>query len=318
MSTQGVEFAKVSFTVGPSNGQPARQLLHDINLSIAPNTTTAFLGRSGSGKTTLLRTVNALVRPTSGRVLVGDHDVARTDPIALRRSIGYVIQDTGLFPRMTIARNIGMALELEGRPESTIRHRAAIMLHHVGLPEDLLDRYPWQLSGGQRQRVGLARAIANEPSILLMDEPFGALDPLTRSEMQTMLRDLLVQAESTTIIITHDLEEALYLADRVIFIDDGRIVADLPFNEVRTSPNPDVQAYITATHRIPVTPLTHLTPTSSTPTTTPDSTFVPDPPFPDPQLPDPQLPDPQLPDPQLPDPELPDPSGKPKQNWWEI
>jgi osmoprotectant transport system ATP-binding protein len=246
MSTQGVEFANLNVTVCGN-----RQLLQDITLSIEPNTTTALLGRSGSGKTTLLRTVNALVRPTSGRVLVGDHDVARTDPIALRRSIGYVIQDTGLFPRMTIARNIGMTLELAGLPEPEIRRRAAVMLHHVGLPNDLLHRYPWQLSGGQRQRVGLARAIANEPSILLMDEPFGALDPLTRSEMQTMLRDLLIKVEGTTIIITHDLEEALYLADRVIFVDAGQIAADLPTHAVRTSTAPAVQAYVAATHRAP-------------------------------------------------------------------
>ena len=318
MSTQGVEFVNLNVTVAGN-----RHLLQDINLRIEPNTTTAFLGRSGSGKTTLLRTVNALVRPTSGRVLIGDHDVATIDPIRLRRSIGYVIQDTGLFPRMTIARNIGMVLELEGRPEPAIRHRAAIMLHHVGLSDDLLHRYPWQLSGGQRQRVGLARAIANEPSILLMDEPFGALDPLTRSEMQTMLRDLLIKVEGTTIIITHDLEEALYLADRVIFIDEGRIVADLPFNEVRTSQIPEVEAYIAATHRIPVIPLplgaAIPTPTHA-PSTTPVSTIGPDPelPNPNPDLPDAELPNPQLPDTELPDPEHPDASGKLKQNWWEI
>jgi len=326
MSTQGVEFESLNVSVPTSSGQAPRQLLHNITLRIEPNTTTALLGRSGSGKTTLLRTINALVHPTSGRVLVGGQDVATTDPIALRRSIGYVIQDTGLFPRMTIARNIGMALELAGLPEFEIRRRAAIMLHHVGLPNDLLPRYPWQLSGGQRQRVGLARAIANEPSVLLMDEPFGALDPLTRSEMQTMLRDLLVQAESTTIIITHDLEEALYLADRVIFIDKGRVVADLPFNEVRTSENPDVQAYISATHRIPVTPLTLGTTTSShtahsnspSPTTAPVPISVIDPDLPDLQHPDPQLPEPHHPDAQLPDPERPDASDQPKQNWWEI
>jgi osmoprotectant transport system ATP-binding protein len=311
MSTQGVEFESLNVTVAGN-----RQLLHDITLRIEPNTTTALLGRSGSGKTTLLRTINALVHPTSGRVLVGGQDVATTDPIALRRSIGYVIQDTGLFPRMTIARNIGMALELAGLPEFEIRRRAAIMLHHVGLPNDLLPRYPWQLSGGQRQRVGLARAIANEPSVLLMDEPFGALDPLTRSEMQTMLRDLLVQAESTTIIITHDLEEALYLADRVIFIDEGCVVADLPFNEVRTSENPNVQAYIAATHRIPVTPLTlgATTPAhtshSNAPTHTTAAVSTADP--------DPDLADPQLPDTEHPDPEHTTPSDQPKQNWWEI
>jgi len=303
MSTQGVEFESLNVTVAGN-----RQLLHDITLRIEPNTTTALLGRSGSGKTTLLRTINALVRPTSGRVLIGDHDVATIDPIRLRRSIGYVIQDTGLFPRMTIARNIGMALELAGLPEFEINRRAAIMLHHVGLPKDLLPRYPWQLSGGQRQRVGLARAIANEPSILLMDEPFGALDPLTRSEMQTMLRDLLIKVEGTTVIITHDLEEALYLADRVIFIDEGRVVADLPFNEVRTSQIPEVEAYIAATHRIPVTPLTLLSPTPSASNPPHAPTIIPDNPFADPALQDHDLPDS----------EPPEPSDKPKQNWWEI
>lgn len=244
MSAQGVEFQSLNVTVAGN-----RQLLHDITLRIAPGTTTALLGRSGSGKTTLLRTVNALVHPTTGRVLVGDEDVSTADPIALRRSIGYVIQETGLFPRMTIARNIGMALELTGKPHPEIAVRSVEMLHLVGLPEDVLPRYPWQLSGGQRQRVGLARALANEPSVLLMDEPFGALDPITRAEMQTMLRDLLQRVNKTTLIVTHDLEEALYLADRIILIDTGHIVADLPSTEVRTSQNPAVRAYVAATHR---------------------------------------------------------------------
>jgi osmoprotectant transport system ATP-binding protein len=243
---EAVEFADLNVSVAGN-----RQLLHDINLRIAPGITTALLGRSGSGKTTLLRTVNALVRPTSGRVLVGGQDVSTTDPIALRRSIGYVIQETGLFPRMTIQRNIGMALELAGKPHAEIAARATEMLTLVGLPEDVFPRHPWQLSGGQRQRVGLARALANEPSVLLMDEPFGALDPLTRAEMQTMLRDLLHRVNKTTLIVTHDLEEALYLADRIVLLDSGHIVADLPSTKVRTSINPAVQAYVAATHRIP-------------------------------------------------------------------
>jgi osmoprotectant transport system ATP-binding protein len=246
MATQGVEFAQVSFTVAGN-----RQLLHNITLRIAPGATTALLGRSGSGKTTLLRTVNALVRPTSGRVLVGEQNVATTDPIVLRRGIGYVIQETGLFPQMTIERNIGLALELARKPKSEIEAHAAEMLTLVGLPPDILPRYPWQLSGGQRQRVGLARALANEPSVLLMDEPFGALDPLTRAEMQTMLRDLLHRVGKTTLIVTHDLEEALYLADRVILLESGRIVADLHSTEVRISQNPAVRAYVAATHREP-------------------------------------------------------------------
>ena len=251
MSAQGVEFAQVSFTVPASNGQPARQLLHDISLTVAPGTTTALLGRSGSGKTTLLRTVNALVRPTSGRVLVGDRDVATADTIALRRSIGYVIQESGLFPHMTIGRNIGMAIELTAQPREEILKRSSNMLALVGLPADIATRYPWQLSGGQRQRVGLARALANEPGVLLMDEPFGALDPLTRAEMQTMLRDLLHRVGKTTLLVTHDLDEALYLADRVVFLEAGRTVADLPATEVRSSQIEAVRAYVAATHREP-------------------------------------------------------------------
>ena len=251
MATQSVEFANVSFSV-----TGGRRLLSDISLSVAAGTTTALLGRSGSGKTTLLRTVNALVRPTGGRVLVGGRDVASADVIALRRGIGYVIQESGLFPHMRIERNVGMALELVGRPKSEIAVRAAEMLRLVGLPEDVAQRYPWQLSGGQRQRVGLARALAAEPAVLLMDEPFGALDPLTRAEMQTMLRELLRRVGKTTLIVTHDLEEALYLADRVVLLEAGRVVADLAAGDVRGSGNEAVRAYVAATHRSEVVPPT--------------------------------------------------------------
>jgi osmoprotectant transport system ATP-binding protein len=247
MATQGVEFAHVSFDL-----PDGRRLLQDISLTIAPSTTTALLGRSGSGKTTLLRTVNALVRPTGGRVLVGGRDVATEDPIALRRGIGYVIQETGLFPHMSIARNVGMALELRGADKPATTARTAEMLHLVGLPEDMATRYPWQLSGGQRQRVGLARALAGEPAVLLMDEPFGALDPLTRAEMQTMLRELLHRVGKTTLIVTHDLEEALYLADRIVLLEGGRVVADLASADVRSSQNEAMQAYVAATHRTEV------------------------------------------------------------------
>jgi osmoprotectant transport system ATP-binding protein len=244
MATEGVEFAQVSFEL-----PGGRRLLSDVSLRVAAGTTTALLGRSGSGKTTLLRTVNALVRPTGGRVLVGGADVAAADAIALRRGIGYVIQESGLFPQMGIERNVGMALELAGRPRAEMAARAAEMLALVGLPEDVAGRYPWQLSGGQRQRVGLARALAAEPAVLLMDEPFGALDPLTRAEMQTMLRELLRRVGKTTLIVTHDLEEALYLADRVVLLEGGRVVADLASGEVRTSQNEAVRAYVAATHR---------------------------------------------------------------------
>jgi osmoprotectant transport system ATP-binding protein len=246
MATQSVEFANVSFSVAGG-----RRLLSDVSLTVPAGTTTALLGRSGSGKTTLLRTVNALVRPTGGRVLVGGRDVADQDVIALRRGIGYVIQESGLFPQMRIERNVGMALELAGRPKAEIVARAAEMLRLVGLPDDVAQRYPWQLSGGQRQRVGLARALAAEPAVLLMDEPFGALDPLTRAEMQTMLRELLRRVGKTTLIVTHDLEEALYLADRVVLLEAGRVVADLVASEVRGSQNEAMRAYVAATHRDP-------------------------------------------------------------------
>jgi osmoprotectant transport system ATP-binding protein len=249
MATQSVEFAHVSFDADSAKSGGGRRLLSDVSLTVAAGATTALLGRSGSGKTTLLRTVNSLVRPTEGRVLIGGVDVAATDPIALRRGIGYVIQESGLFPQMTIERNVGMALELAGKSKPEIAARAAAMLELVGLPEEMLRRYPWQLSGGQRQRVGLARALAGEPQVLLMDEPFGALDPLTRAEMQTMLRELLRRVGKTTLIVTHDLEEALYLADRVVLLEAGKVVADLAAAEVRTSQNEAVRAYVAATHR---------------------------------------------------------------------
>lgn len=250
MADHGVEFAKVSYT--PANSCP---LLHDISLSLEPGTTTALLGRSGSGKTTLLRMVNNLIEPTSGEVRVSGAATASSDTIALRRSIGYVIQEAGLFPHMTVERNISMALELEGRSVSEKASRAAEMLQLVGMePDEFRQRYPWQLSGGQRQRVGLARALAIDPQVLLMDEPFGALDPLTRAEMQTMVRDLLRRVRKTVMIVTHDLDEALYLADRVILLAGGRIVADHPSGEVLDSRVPEVLAYVHAVHRATPSP----------------------------------------------------------------
>jgi len=244
MATQGVEFANVSFTL-----PGGRQLLTDVSLKVEAGTTTALLGRSGSGKTTLLRMVNALVKPTAGRVLVSGNEISTGNPTPLRRGIGYVIQETGLFPHMRIQRNVWMSLELAGRPQDERERRANDMLELVGLGEGFAQRFPWQLSGGQRQRAGLARALAGDPGVLLMDEPFGALDPLTRAEMQTMLRELLRRLGKTTLIVTHDLDEALYLADRVVLLEAGRVVADLPAGEFRHSENEAVQKYVAATHR---------------------------------------------------------------------
>lgn len=245
MPTVGVEFAKVSYTLADG-----RVLLNDISLQLEAGTTTALLGRSGSGKTTLLRTVNSLVTPTAGEVRVQGKATKDYDTVALRRGIGYVIQETGLFPHMTVERNAGMGLELAGRTKAEIAARVHEVLGMAGLDfEELHKRYPWQLSGGQRQRVGLARALALDPMVLLMDEPFGALDPLTRAEMQTMLRDLLHKVGKTVLLVTHDLDEALYLAKRVVFLSKGTVVADLAANEVLHSEIPQVKDYVHAVHR---------------------------------------------------------------------
>ncbi len=252
MAAVGVEFAKVSYTLPvAAGGQPGRVLLRDISLRLEAGTTTALLGRSGSGKTTLLRMVNGLVAPSAGEVRVGGKATGDFDAVALRRGIGYVIQETGLFPHMTVERNAGMALELAGRSRAEISARVAEVLGWVGMDfAEFRERYPWQLSGGQRQRVGLARALAMDPEILLMDEPFGALDPLTRAEMQTMLRELLERVGKTVLLVTHDLDEALYLAERVLFLAEGAVVADLPSGEVMGSENHHVKDYVSAVHRV--------------------------------------------------------------------
>ncbi|QHN04793.1 ATP-binding cassette domain-containing protein [Granulicella sp. WH15] len=239
-----VEFANVSYAP-PS----ASLLLKDISLSLEPGTTTAILGRSGSGKTTFLRMVNGLVMPGSGQVLVVGRATTDWPLLELRRSIGYVIQESGLFPHMSAARNAGLALELAGRSPEEIQTRSAEVLSLCGLDPVLSQRLPWQLSGGQRQRVGLARAIALNPGVLLLDEPFGALDPLTRAEMQTMLHNLLLRVRKTALLVTHDLDEALYLAHRIIFLVEGEIAADLPSEAVLTSHHPRVLEYVAAVHR---------------------------------------------------------------------
>jgi osmoprotectant transport system ATP-binding protein len=243
--TAAIEFRDLTFTT-----PQGRVLLDRISFVIEEGTTTAILGRSGSGKTTLLRTVNRMVEPTGGQVLVNGKDVSATDVIELRRGIGYVIQETGLFPHITVERNVAMVPEISGTSRSDRRKRCHELLSTVDLdPKSFAQRYPHQLSGGQRQRVGLARALAAEPSILLMDEPFGALDPLTRAEMQDMLRDVLARLRKTVILITHDLNEALYLASRIILMADGKLIADLPSCDFLGSSHPEVQAYVRAFNR---------------------------------------------------------------------
>lgn len=225
-------------------------LLDNISLSLEEGTITAILGRSGSGKTTLLRTVNRMLEPSSGNVLVRGKNVGNGELIPLRRSIGYVIQETGLFPHLTVERNVGLVLEAMGCHRLHRVQRSHDLLVAVGLdPAEFAQRYPRQLSGGQRQRVGLARALAADPDILLMDEPFGALDPLTRAEMQDMVKSLLRRLKKTVLMVTHDLDEALYLADRIVLLSEGRLVADLGPKEFVVSHQPEIDAYVRAFRR---------------------------------------------------------------------
>jgi len=183
------------------------------------------VGRSGAGKSTLLRTVNALVRPTAGRVLVEERDTREWDAIALRRRTGYVLQDVGLFPHLTIEENITLVPRLEGWPEERRHQRAQALLALVGLAGDIAGRRPSELSGGQRQRVGVARALAVDPPVLLMDEPFGALDAITRGELRGEFQRLRRSLQQTVLLVTHDIGEAFMLGDRVGVIDDGGLIA---------------------------------------------------------------------------------------------
>src|SRR5271170_3808994 len=195
MADAAIDFRDVTLTT-----PQGRVLLDHISLSIQSGATAAVLGRSGCGKTTLLRTINRMIDPTSGQVLVEGELIAEADPVALRRSIGYVVQETGLFPHFKIERNIGIVLELKGRPKHEIADRSRELMKMVGLDaKKFAGRYPHQLSGGQRQRVGLARALAADPPLLLMDEPFGALDPITRAEIQIEFQKLQQKLKKTVV-----------------------------------------------------------------------------------------------------------------------
>ena len=235
-----IAFDNVSFHVS------GRALVDDLELSVNQGETLVLLGRSGSGKTTSLKLINRLLVPSSGAVRVNGKSTIAWDPIRLRRSIGYVIQDGGLFPHFTVARNIALVPQIEHWPQEKIEARVQELLALVGLSPDLAARYPQQLSGGQRQRVGVARALAADPPILLLDEPFGALDPITRSEMQEEFRDLQQRMKKAVIFVTHDLREALLLADLVALMEEGRLIANLPVTEFPHSPEPLVRAYVEA------------------------------------------------------------------------
>jgi osmoprotectant transport system ATP-binding protein len=196
-----------------------------VSLDIAAGSLVALVGLSGSGKSTLLKMINRLVEPDSGTIRIGEEAVDSIDPHVLRRRIGYVFQNIGLFPHMTIARNIAIGLELAGEKAGR-EARVAELLDLVELPQDVASRMPDQLSGGQQQRVGVARALATRPGLMLMDEPFGALDPVTRDNLTNQYKALHQRLGLTTIIVTHDMAEALYLADRILVMEAGQIKAD--------------------------------------------------------------------------------------------
>jgi osmoprotectant transport system ATP-binding protein len=197
----------------------------DLSLQVPEGMTVALIGPSGCGKTTTMRMINRLVEATKGKILVNGEDVTQVDPVLLRRHIGYVIQQVGLFPHMTISQNIAAVPKLLGWDRARITRRTEELLLLVGLdPGQMLERYPAQLSGGQRQRVGVARALAADPPVLLMDEPFGALDPIARSLLQAEFRQILKRVRKTVVLVTHDLDEAARLGDRIAIMNSGRIV----------------------------------------------------------------------------------------------
>ncbi|WP_454717508.1 ATP-binding cassette domain-containing protein [Caulobacter segnis] len=222
-------------------------VLHETSLEIAKGRFVALVGGSGAGKTTLLKLMNGLSRPTRGRVLIDGEDIAGRPGPELRRGIGYVFQEIGLFPHMTVAQNIGVTPDLLGWPAEKIAARVDELLDLVALPRAVAGRAPSQLSGGQRQRVGVARALAARPSILLMDEPFGALDPVTRVALADDVRALHDQLGLTTVMVTHDVGEALLLADEVVVMAEGWALAHAPPRELLAGhPDPVVADLIAA------------------------------------------------------------------------
>jgi len=222
-----------------------KRILHDVSLRIAAGEAVAFIGRSGAGKTTALRLINGLVAPSAGVVLVDDVPLARTDLITLRRHTGYIIQGSGLFPHRTVGDNVATVPRLLGWPENEIRAASEDVLRLLGLA-GFGARMPRSLSGGEQQRVGIARAIIARPSILLCDEPFAALDPIVRRELQDAFRATRAGGDATIVFVTHDLAEAMRIGERVIAFDGGRIVDDLPARGLRASNVPLVRELVAA------------------------------------------------------------------------
>ena len=236
---KAIEFRGVTFSL-----PGGRALLSDLSLEVRQGETLILLGRSGCGKTTTLKLINRLLDPTGGEVLVEGTPTTGWDPIRLRRRIGYVIQEIGLFPHWTVEENVGVVPRLEGWEGDRIKARTGELLEMVGLePGGFAARYPRELSGGQRQRVGVARALAADPPIILLDEPFGALDPITRRELQQEFRSLERKLGKTMVFVTHDVREAFILGSRIALLKDGKMVLLGRPEELTKSNDPEAKAF---------------------------------------------------------------------------
>ena len=237
-----IEFRGASFRTPAGHA-----ILEDLNLSVQSGETLVLLGRSGSGKTTALKLINRLLEPSAGVVEVTGRSTLDWDPIQLRRRIGYVIQEVGLFPHFTVERNVALVPRLEQWPTERVRARVADLLKLVGLePAQFARRYPHELSGGQRQRVGVARALAADPPVLLMDEPFGALDPLTRAEVQREFQGLQRNLAKTIVFVTHEMREALRLGNRIALLEAGKLLGVYTPAEFLRASEPTAAAYVAA------------------------------------------------------------------------
>jgi osmoprotectant transport system ATP-binding protein len=222
-----------------------RPVLRHIDLNVEEGETVVLLGRSGSGKTTLLKTVNGLVPASAGEVRFEGRAAAQWDPFEMRRRMGYVIQDAGLFPHWTVEANIGLVPRLEKWEPARVAERVNLLLETVGLaPEEFRHRYPRQLSGGQRQRVGIARALGADPPLLLFDEPFASLDPITRFELQRQFLELCRTVRKTALFVTHDVREALMLATRIALLHDGALELVATPAEFRAAGTPEARAFL--------------------------------------------------------------------------
>jgi osmoprotectant transport system ATP-binding protein len=231
-----IQFLDVSKVFKDSEGREITAV-DGLNLTVESGETLCLIGTSGCGKTTAIKLVNRLIEPTRGRILLGEDDVQTLDPIRLRRRIGYVIQNGGLFPHMTVGGNIGLLCDIEGWSGAATRSRVQELLDLVNLPaREFFHRYPRDLSGGQRQRVGVARALALDPPYVLMDEPFGALDPISRDQIQSEFLQLKQRVQKTIVIVTHDMVEAFMLADRIALMDGGKLLQAGTPDEFRHRP----------------------------------------------------------------------------------